>query len=65
MMIAGHKIEREQLKTLNLLRKLINKTTDSELLEIFSSLAEAIVSSPIKASCGFLILNFDLLLSVR
>jgi hypothetical protein len=65
MMIIGHKTESEHGETLEIIRKLINKTTDSDLIERFRCLSEVIQSSPIQCSCGFFILNWAFFLSVR
>jgi hypothetical protein len=64
MMIVGHKIESEQSDSLEIIRKLINKTTSSELVERFRCLAEVLEASPIQCSCGFFILNLDCFVSV-
>jgi hypothetical protein len=64
MMIIGHKIDSEQGEMLETLRKLINKSPDSDLIERFRCLAEIIQSSPIPCSCGFFILNRAFFLSV-
>ncbi len=64
MMIIGHKIEAEQSESLEILRKLINKSPDSDLIERFRTLSEVIESTPIQCSCGFLVLNRDIFLSV-
>jgi hypothetical protein len=64
MMIVGYQIEAEQKETLEIARKLINKTTRSELIEIFRGLAEVVESTPIQCSCGFFILNLDIFFGV-
>jgi hypothetical protein len=64
MMIVGYKIDSEHGETLEIVRKLINKSTESELIEQFRCLSEVIESSPIQCSCGFLAFNRDSFLSV-
>ncbi len=63
-MIIGHKIEGEQSESLEIIRKLINKSPDSDLIERFRCLAEVIESTPIQCSCGFLVMNRELQWSV-
>jgi hypothetical protein len=64
MMIIGQKIEDEHGETLEIIRKLISKSPDSDLIERFRCLAEVIQSSPIQCSCGFFVLNWAFFLSV-
>jgi hypothetical protein len=64
MMIIGHKVDSEHDETLEIIRKLINKSSDPDLVERFRFLVEVIQSSPIQCSCGFFILNLELFLSV-
>ncbi len=64
MMIVGYQIEAEQKETLEIARKLINKTSRSELIEIFRGLADVVESTPIQCSCGFFILNLDIFFGV-
>jgi hypothetical protein len=64
MMIVGYQIEAEQRETLEIARKLMNKTSRSELIEIFRGLAEVVKSTPIQCSCGFFILNLDIFFGV-
>jgi hypothetical protein len=64
MMIVGYQIEAEQRETLEIARKLINKTSKSELIEIFRGLAEVVESTPIQCSYGFFLLNLDIFFGV-
>jgi hypothetical protein len=64
MMFIGYNIEAEQGETLEILRSLIGKNTETDLLDRINCLADTMASSPIQCSCGFLVLNLEIFLSV-